>query len=75
MQRRRMAVSDGLPFGRDVNHPTFIIEGRPVTAKKAFGQRYAVSPDYFQTMGIALVKGRLFTAKDTRDSPLVIVID
>ena len=37
--------------------------------------RYTVSPDYFQTMGIELIKGRLFTAEDTRDSPPVIVID
>jgi putative ABC transport system permease protein len=72
---KSVAVSDGLPFGRDVNHPTFLIEGRPVTEKKAFGQRYSVSPDYFQTMGIALIKGRLFTAEDNRDSPPVIVID
>src|SRR5215510_14076171 len=72
---KSVAVSDGLPFGRDVNHPTFLIEGRPVTEKKAFGQRYSVSPDYFQTMGIALLKGRLFTAEDNRDRPLVIVID
>jgi putative ABC transport system permease protein len=34
-----------------------------------------VSPDYFQTMGIELSKGRLFTAEDTRDGPRVIVID
>jgi len=72
---KAVAVSDGLPFGRDVNHPTFIIEGRPVTEKKAFCQRYTVSPDYFQTMGIELLKGRLFTAEDTRDRPPVIVID
>ena len=72
---KSVAVSDGLPFGRDVNHPTFLIEGRPVTEKKAFGQRYKVSPDYFQTMGIELLKGRLFTAEDTRDRPPVIVID
>src|SRR5262247_2606870 len=72
---KSVAVSDGLPFGRDVNHPTFLIEGRPVTEKKAFGQRYSVSPDYFQTMGIALIKGRLFAAEDNRDSPPVIVID
>src|SRR5215813_902696 len=72
---KSVAVSDGLPFGRDANHPTFLIEGRPVTEKKAFGQRYSVSPDYFQTMGIALLKGRLFTAEDNRDRPLVIVID
>src|SRR5215510_8339176 len=67
--RRALQVDTGF------NHPTFLIEGRPVTEKKAFGQRYSVSPDYFQTMGIALIKGRLFTAEDNRDRPLVIVID
>src|SRR5262249_57678811 len=67
--RRALQVDTGF------NHPTFLIEGRPVTEKKAFGQRYSVSPDYFQTMGIALIKGRLFTAEDNRDSPPVIVID
>jgi putative ABC transport system permease protein len=72
---KSVAVSDGLPFGRDANHPAFIIEGRPVTEKKPNGQRYTVSPDYFQTLGIALIKGRLFTAEDNRDSPRVIVID
>jgi putative ABC transport system permease protein len=72
---KSFAVSDGLPFGRDANHPAFLIEGRPVTEKKAFGQRYSVSPDYFQTMGIELIKGRLFTAEDNRDRPQVIVID
>lgn len=72
---KAVAVSDAVPFGRDVNHPTFFVEGRPIPEKKAYGQRYDVSPDYFQTMGIALVKGRLFTAEDTRDRPPVIVID
>lgn len=72
---KSVAVSDGLPFGRDANHPTFLIEGRPVPQKKAFGQRYSVSPDYFQTMGIELLKGRLFSAEDNRDRPPVIVID
>src|SRR5262245_10067151 len=70
---KSVAMSDALPFGRDANHPGFFIEGQP--DNKGSGQRYAVSPDYFQTMGIALVKGRLFTAEDTRDSPKVIVID
>jgi putative ABC transport system permease protein len=68
-------VSNGLPLGT-VNHPTFLIEGRPMPENnKHNGQRYTVSPDYFQTMGIALIKGRLFTAEDTRDSQQVIVID
>jgi putative ABC transport system permease protein len=60
-----------------VNRPNFIIEGRPLPepGKEAGGARYTVSPNYFQTMGIALLKGRLFNAQDTRDSPRVIVID
>jgi putative ABC transport system permease protein len=71
---KSVAVSNGLPF-EGANHPAFIIEGRPIPDKKPNGQRYTVSPDYFQTMGIELIKGRVFTAEDTRDSPRVILID
>ena len=69
-----VAVSNGLPFGV-ANHPGFIIKGRPEPDNKGSGIRYTVSPDYFQTMGIELIKGRVFTAADTRDGPLVVVID
>jgi len=71
---KSVAVSDGLPFGM-ANYPGFIIEGRPGPDNRGAGLRYTVSPDYFQTMGIELIKGRLFTTEDTRDSPQVIVID
>jgi putative ABC transport system permease protein len=71
---KSVAVSNGLPFGV-ANFPTFIIEGRPQTENKPSGIRYTVSPDYFQTLGIGLVRGRLFTAQDTRESPQVVVID
>jgi putative ABC transport system permease protein len=71
-----VAVSNGLPFV-GVNRPNFIIEGRPLPepGKEPGGARYTVSPDYFQTMGIALLKGRVFNAQDTRDGQRVIVID
>jgi putative ABC transport system permease protein len=71
---KSVAVSNGLPFGT-ANYPGFFIEGRTDPDNKGSGLRYTVSPDYFQTMGIELIKGRLFTTEDTRDSPQVIVID
>jgi putative ABC transport system permease protein len=70
------AVSNGLPLGV-ANRPPFFIEGRPrpENGKEPSGIRYTVSPGYFDTMGIELVRGRVFTAQDTRDTPLVAVID
>jgi predicted permease len=73
---RSVAISNGLPLVT-ANHPTFFIEGRPLPEKgKETGAiRYTVSPDYFQTMGIDLLKGRDFTLHDAPTTPLVAVID
>ena len=70
---KSVAVSDGLPFD-EANYPAFIIEGRPLQNKPS-GLRYSVSPDYFQTMGIGLIRGRLFGPEDTRDSQPVVIIN
>ena len=69
-----VAVSNGLPFGV-ANHPTFFIEGRPDQENKPPTVRYTVSHGYFQTLGIELIKGRVFNAQDTRHSPGVVIID
>jgi putative ABC transport system permease protein len=71
---KAVAVSNGLPFGV-ANRPTFFIEGRPDMENKPSSIRYTVSPGYFQTLGIELIKGRVFNAQDTRESPLVAIID
>src|ERR1041384_5620317 len=70
------AVSNGLPLV-SVNHPTYFIEGKPLPKNGAEPDvmRYTVSPGYFQTMGIQLLKGRVFTPQDTPTTPLVAVID
>lgn len=36
---------------------------------------YIVEPDYLKAMGIALLRGRFFTAQDNEHSPLVVVVD
>jgi putative ABC transport system permease protein len=73
---KSVAISNGLPLGV-VNRPVFFIQGRPLPepGKAPGGIRYTVSPDYFQTMGIELVKGRTFNTQDTPSTPFVVVID
>jgi putative ABC transport system permease protein len=71
---KAVAVSNGLPFGV-ANFPTFMIEGREVTENKPSGIRYTVSPDYFQTLGIEFIKGRVFSAQDTPNTPTVAIVD
>ena len=73
---KSVAVSNGLPLGV-ANNPIFIVVGRPLPekGKEPGGIRYTVSPDYFRTMGIDLLKGRVFNAQDTPETPPVIIID
>ena len=73
---KSVAVSNGVPLGV-ANSPIFIIIGRPLPekGKEPGATRYTVSSDYFQTMGIDLLKGRVFNAQDTPETPPVIIID
>jgi len=73
---KAVAISNGLPLGV-ANHPTFFIEGRPLPekGKEPGAVRYTVSPDYFEAMGIELLKGRVFSPHDTSGTPLVAIID
>ena len=71
-----VSVSNGLPF-EGANFPPFVIDGQPAPApgQEPTGLLYIVSADYFKTMGIRLVRGRLFSSQDTRESPQVVLID
>ncbi|HEX6732913.1 MAG TPA: FtsX-like permease family protein, partial [Pyrinomonadaceae bacterium] len=43
--------------------------------RESGANRYTVSPDYFKTMGIDVLKGRVFNEQDTPESPQVVIID
>ncbi len=73
------AVSDSIPLTGINDQGSFTIEGRPAPAPGASGphaNRPRVSAAYFDTMGLRLIDGRLFDARDRRDSqPVAIVSD
>ncbi|HKP87588.1 MAG TPA: ABC transporter permease [Blastocatellia bacterium] len=55
---------------------SFQVEGRPVDlADRTIAFYNAVSPDYFQTMEIAVVKGRQFDQHDVRKAQNVAIIN
>ena len=70
------AVSNGLPVNRSIGY-FFNIEGRPVLdpTKAPTFWLHSVSPSYFQTLGIPIVRGRVFTTADTAATQQVAIIN
>ncbi|MBA3442415.1 MAG: ABC transporter permease [Pyrinomonadaceae bacterium] len=56
---------------------SFTIEGRPPLppGQDIFADLRWISPGYFQTMGMSLIKGRLFIERDTAKTPGVVIIN
>jgi putative ABC transport system permease protein len=56
---------------------TFAVRGRPPAkpGEEPSANHRAVSPHYFQTLGIPLLRGRTFTPADAEKSPMVAVVD
>jgi putative ABC transport system permease protein len=73
------AVSDSIPLTGINDQGGFAIEGRPDSppgASEPHGNKPRVSATYFETLGLRLIDGRLFDARDRRDSqPVAIVSD
>ncbi|HKB11256.1 MAG TPA: ABC transporter permease [Vicinamibacterales bacterium] len=55
----------------------FAIDGRPQPAPQdaPLAQHQSVDEDYFKVIGVPLVKGRFFEARDTVDAPGVVIIN
>jgi putative ABC transport system permease protein len=61
------AFSNGLPFA-GASETSFEIEGRPKAkgGEEGMSVLFVVTVDYFKTMGIHLIKGRLFTEQERK---------
>jgi putative ABC transport system permease protein len=73
-----VATTSLVPFSGDFDRVGITrIAGQPdrVGAAAASGDRYVVSPSYFETMGVRLIRGRLLTSADRIDGPVVCVVD
>jgi putative ABC transport system permease protein len=69
-------LTDVLPLGQQNDREYFTIENRPLPPGQSLVADFRrVSPQYFNTMGIALLRGRLLSDRDVRDTPPVILID
>jgi putative ABC transport system permease protein len=66
-----------LPLAGNISNLSFMVSGAaPLPRGNHPGAGYLiVKPDYFQAMKIPVLQGRAFTRVDTKDSPLVVMIN
>jgi putative ABC transport system permease protein len=71
------AVATTLPMSGSNLGAGFTVDDHPLAnpADRPTAAGFAVSPDYFVTMGIQLVRGRAFTARDDEKAPPVAIIN
>ncbi len=64
-----------LPFGGFLTAGDFHLEdGRPLPRGATWVDKPCVSPGYFQAMGIRMVSGRDFSARDNAEAPGVVIL-
>jgi putative ABC transport system permease protein len=69
-------LSDVLPMGEQNDREYFTIENRPLPGGEELVADFRrISPRYLKTMGIPLLRGRMLSDRDGRESPPVILID
>lgn len=65
-----------LPFGGLRASVDFIVEGRPLPRERVPEAEYRIAtPHYFDAIGVKLVKGRLFSDRDSTAQPSVAVVN
>src|SRR5262249_25330095 len=71
---RLTAATHAVPLGNGLHiRGDLTVEGLPVQPR-SWTAKLVVSPDYFQTLGIPLRRGRVFSGQDTQQAPGVVII-
>ncbi len=68
------AIVQGLPFSGNGSEAQFSLPGMTEANHLPVAQTNVVTPEYFKTMGIALLRGRDFADSDTAQRPTVAVV-
>jgi predicted permease len=71
------STSSSVPMGYIGSADTLLIDGyQPPPGQPApFASENAITPGYFETMGISLLRGRLFTTADSENAPYVAIVN
>ncbi len=69
-----VGIVNALPMGGGRPNTTFTVEGRPLSDSINTAQSFVASTDYFKTMGIQLLNGRVFAEQDDDKAPNVAVV-
>jgi putative ABC transport system permease protein len=71
------AAADFMPLSGFWNAADFTVQGQPepTSGQRPSAKSERVTPGYFRTMGISLLKGRDFTEQDRKDAPQVVIIN
>ena len=74
---RAAGITNSIPFGGSYSDSAIVAEGYTMAPGESIiaPNNVIVSPGYFEAMRIALVRGRLFDARDTADSARVAIVD
>jgi predicted permease len=75
-QVRKVALTTVLPFGPLVATTSFHAEGQLAPEWRTYPVYLReISPDYFSTLGVHLLRGRDFTETDTVRAPSVVIVN
>ena len=74
---RDAGMIDNLPFGSGRTSDGYAVEGHELPPGSFYpnAQDRVVSPGYFKSLGIVLLRGRDFSETDLNDSPPVAIVD